>query len=57
MRRGFGPPGGGREGASEAKGRRPGLREQPMPIRGEWRGGLHLGLNVANSSFETALPN
>ena len=32
MRRGFEPPGGGREGAREAKGRRPGLREQPMPI-------------------------
>ena len=40
MRRGFRPPGGGREGACAAKGRRPALREQPMPIRGEGRGDL-----------------
>jgi hypothetical protein len=43
MRRGFGPPGGGREGACEAKGRKPGLREQPVPIQGEGRGGLGEG--------------
>jgi len=41
MRRGFGPPGGGREGACEAKGRGPALREQQIPTHGEERGGFH----------------